>query len=97
MWGYVFCVLIIIFQQAHGDLEGGRIEDNAVLHILRKGFDEFQGAANGDTKRINARFESLQEATFENTNQRDLPSKLEVVLLLPGALIAFQAVVCEVE
>src|SRR5215475_7517167 len=94
---YVFCVLIIIFQQAHSDLEGCRIEDNAVLHILRKGFDEFQGTTDGDTKRINARFETLQEATFEDTNQRDLPSKLEVVLLLSGPLIAFQAVVGKVE
>src|SRR5882762_9027527 len=94
---YIFCILLIIFQQAHGDLKGCRIEYNAIRHILRKGFDEFQGATNGDTKRINTRFETLQEATFENTNQRDLPSKLEVILLLPGPLIAFQAVVCEVE
>src|SRR5215470_14759835 len=97
MRGCVFCVLIITFQQAYGDLEGCRIEDNAVLHILRKGFDEFQGTTNGDTKRINARFETLQEATFENTNQRSLPSKPEIVLFLPGPFITFQAVVCKVE
>ena len=67
------------------------------MHILRKSFDEFQGAADGDTECVDAGFQPLQEATFEDPNQRDLPSKLEVVLLLPGSLVAFQAVVRQVE
>jgi hypothetical protein len=86
-----------MFQQAHGHPEGSCIEDNAVLHILRKGFDELRGTADGDPERVDAGFRPLQEATFEDPNECDLPSKLEVVLLLPGPPIAFQAVVRQVE
>ena len=39
----------------------------------------------------------LQEATFEDPHQRHLAAKLEVVLLLSGALVALQTVVRQVE
>src|SRR2546427_6448927 len=97
MWGYVFRILIIVFEQAYRDSERGCIEDDAILHILRKGLNEFQGTTDGDTERVNAGFQTFQQAAFKDTHQRDLPSKLEVVLLLPGPLVAFEVVVRQVE
>jgi len=100
-WGVAIArglgVFLIGHHQPHCSLKRGRVQDDALLHVLVEGLDKLQGAADGDAERVDARFQPLEEPALEDADQRLLPAQLELILLLLLPLVRLQVVMRQVQ